>query len=81
MMRIYHLQQYWNQSVIAFIKPFRASESDDSDENYYMEREWRVSGDVHFGLSDVYRVIIPESFARRFREDFPNFFGQLSFVE
>ncbi len=46
-----------------------------------MEREWRVLDRVPFALSDVCRIILPESYARRFRADIPNYFGQISFVE
>jgi len=81
LMRVTQLQMFWTQAVIAFIKPFHAQESDESEKNYYMEREWRANGDIHFELGDVHRVILPEGFAQRFRTDFPAYFAQLTFPE
>jgi hypothetical protein len=46
-----------------------------------MEREWRVIGDVKFALEDVHRVFMPERYAERFREDLPNYIGQLTFSD
>jgi hypothetical protein len=63
------------------LKFFDDSTSDETPENYYMEREWRVLGDVRFDLNDVYRVILPSTFAERFRDDLPEYAGQVTFVE
>ena len=41
--------------VFSFIKFFDDSTSDDDAANVYMEREWRVLGDVNFGLANVHR--------------------------
>ena len=51
----------------------------DDPVNYYMEREWRVFGSLDFGLTDVRRVIFPEEFAKRFRQDLPEYFGEITF--
>ena len=37
------------------------------DENYYMEREWRTIGKVDFEPAEIAKVVLPESFAERFR--------------
>ena len=49
------------------------------EENFYMEREWRVSRDVQFTLGDVQRIIIPVRFSRRLRRDFPKYDGEIVF--
>ena len=53
----------------------RAAETDEA--NFYMEREWRVLGPVEFKLTDVRQVIMPRSRFREFREDFPEYTGEL----
>jgi hypothetical protein len=64
--------------VFAFIKYFDDAASDEDEANVYMEREWRVLGDVKFTLTDVHRVFMPERYAERFRADLPNYKGQLT---
>ena len=66
--------------IFAFLKPFDASTADTDPENFYMEREWRVFGNVSFAVEDVYRVFLPPEYARRFRDDLPEYAGQLTFV-
>jgi abortive phage resistance protein AbiGi (putative antitoxin) len=67
--------------VFSFIKYFDDSTSDEDEANVYMEREWRVLGDVNFALADVHRVFMPERYAGRFRADLPNYTGQLTFSD
>jgi abortive phage resistance protein AbiGi (putative antitoxin) len=67
--------------VFSLCKPFDASKDDTDDENFYMEREWRVLGNVQFTLKDVYRVVLPSAFAERLRHDVPDYFGQVTFPE
>ena len=62
-------------------KPFDGNKTDADPDNYYMEREWRVLGNVMFTLPDVYRVVIPSAFAKRLREEVPNYYGQITFVD
>jgi hypothetical protein len=66
--------------VFSFVKYVDDSTSDEDPANVYMEREWRVWGEVNFELSDVYRVFLPEEFAERFRTDLPEYTGQLTFT-
>jgi Putative abortive phage resistance protein AbiGi, antitoxin len=70
-----------NLYIFGFVKFFNPELSDDDPNNFYMEREWRVLNCVDFKLSDVVRVLIPKSYAERFRGDFPDYCGQLSFLE
>lgn len=73
---------YWDleRHVFSYMKFFDDSIYDDSKENYYMEREWRKLGSLEFKISDVYRILLPEPYAKQFREDVPEYLGQLSFV-
>ena len=67
--------------VFSFIKYFDHWTSDEAAANVYMEREWRVLGDVNFALTNVHRVFLPQSSAERFRADLPNYAGQLTFSD
>ena len=67
--------------VLTYFKFFSANTSDDDEHNYYMEREWRVASNVSFQLTDVVRVFFPQKYAARFREDVPEYIGQISFVD
>jgi hypothetical protein len=67
------------RAVLSYCVPFD-SELDNSDErHFYMEREWRVRGDVRFTLTDVERVVLPRECASSFRSELPVYEGQLSF--
>ncbi|UFU01111.1 abortive infection system antitoxin AbiGi family protein [Radiobacillus kanasensis] len=68
------------KNIFAFLKPFDASKADGDKNNYYMEREWRLVGNVKFSLSDVRRVLLPEKYAKDFRKELPDFYGQISFT-
>ena len=67
--------------VLSYIKFFDNKLLENHADNYYFEREWRVLGNFCFRIEDVQRVIMPESFAKDFRRDFPGYCGQLSFVD
>jgi hypothetical protein len=66
---------------LSFCVPFDSQKDDTDEKNYYMEREWRVIGDVKFKLDEVRRVILPGRYVKRFREDVPGYFGQITFPE
>ena len=76
-----NLEYFLDVLVFPFIKYFDDSTSDEDEANVYMEREWRVWGDVNFALEDVHRVFIPERYAERFRADLPDYKGQLTFSD
>jgi hypothetical protein len=69
------LYQFMGYYVFGFIKFFDDAAGDEDLHNFYMEREWRVLGNVRFELSDVYRVILPERYAERFHRDLPEYSG------
>jgi hypothetical protein len=80
----------WNSTVldsmariqfVSFCKAFDSTKDDTDRANYYMEREWRVVGEVRFKLGDVYRVVLPSAYAKRFRHDVRDYFGQITFAD
>jgi len=79
--RLYELLHFLNFRLFSYVKFFDESLEDDDPENFYMEREWRVLGNVRFDLGDVRRVIIPSSYAVRLRTDVPDFYGQVTFAD
>jgi hypothetical protein len=73
------LERFWDDLVFSHLLFFDNDQPDQSKKNLYMEREWRVRGALPFSLAKVRRIILPEQFADRFRNDFPNYSGQLTF--
>ena len=76
-----NLRNFLDYHIFSFIKFFDHDRSDYDEDNYYMEREWRMIGNLNFELNDVCRVFMPEGYAARFRNRFPIYGGQVSFVE
>ena len=73
------MKDFLKVNVLSHMKFFDPGLSDFNRKNYYMEREWRVSRRVEFELDDVQRVILHSNFARRFRQDFPRYDGEVVF--
>jgi len=74
------LDEFLTSGVFSFLKFFDHEEDDDDPENWYMEREWRMHGNLKFQLSDVRRVILPERFAGELRRRVPAYTGQVTFA-
>jgi Putative abortive phage resistance protein AbiGi, antitoxin len=74
------LQRFLNFHVFSFIKCFDPNLDDSHHENFYMEREWRVVGNVPFKLADLSRVLLHERFGSRLRADVPGYAGQIHFL-
>lgn len=66
--------------ILGYIKFFDHNLPDDDPNNFYFEREWRVLGNVKFKLENVQRVLLSKDYAEKFRKDFPEYHGQLSFT-
>jgi hypothetical protein len=81
LLRVEYLRQLFYQAALAFIKPFDSTELEGAGKNYYMEREWRVYGNVLFQLADVRRIFLPASYADSFRRDFPDLAGAITEVQ
>ncbi len=79
MKRFLNLRRFLEFHIFAFLKFFDSNKSDEDIENFYMEREWRLIDNLKFNLNDVYRIILPEKYAERFREDMPKYRGQITF--
>ena len=79
--RIRPIANFFSLDLLSFLKFFDTRKEDSDKENYYMEREWRIFGNLKFELDDVYRVIMPKEFAKRFRKDMPNYTGQLTLID
>ena len=79
--RLHELLHFLNFRVFSYAKFFNVSLEDDDPENFYMEREWRVVGNVQFQLGDVRRVIVPSAYAVRLRKEVPDFYGQVTFAD
>ena len=72
---------FLNIHILSHLKFFDPFLYDDDKDNYYMEREWRVMREVKFSHRDIRRVIVPESYATRFRRDFPKYDGEVVFAD
>ena len=81
LMKLFKLKLFMHMHLFCFIKFFDDTKTDDDHDNFYMEREWRLIGNLNFELKDVYRVILPETYGKRFQQDMPGFYGQVSYVE
>lgn len=79
--RLFPIKEFLDDHIFSFLKFFDESKPETDPENYYMEREWRILGNVHFTLNDIRRIILPEPYASRLREDLPKYVGQITFAE
>jgi hypothetical protein len=66
--------------VLAYVKPFDETMAEDDPKNYYMEREWRTLISVRFSLPDVRRIVIPEAYGTKLRQNVPMYAAQVTFV-
>lgn len=67
--------------ILCSLKFFDPERTDEDKDNFYMEREWRSLFNIHFEIKDIERIIIPKSFTERFRNDVPDYFGQITFSD
>lgn len=75
------LGNFLDLHVLSYLKFFDHKLPDDHEDNYYSEREWRILGKMKFRIGDVKRILMRESFTSRFREDFPQYCGELTSVD
>ncbi|GAG37696.1 unnamed protein product, partial [marine sediment metagenome] len=75
------LDIFLNFQFFSNLKFFNHNLSDDDPDNYYYEREWRILTNIKFNIEDVRRVLIPEEYAKNFRNDCPNYYGQLTYTK
>ena len=79
--QIQKLEWFLNFHIFSYVIFFDHNLPEYDEDNYYFEREWCVLGNVQFEMEDVRRVLIPEKYARKFREDCPQYYGQMTFVD
>ena len=65
--------------IYSFIKCYDEGLGHNDPDNYYMEREWRILGNLPFNIKDVVRIFLPESFGAKFRADIPEYTSELIF--
>jgi len=75
------LQSDLEELVFGRMKFFTSGLTEDDDENFYMEREWRLPDGLAFRLSDVARIFLPQDYRLRFQEDVPNYAGPVCALE
>jgi len=78
--RLIELERFLDYHIFSYIKFYDHTYAGDHDDNSYMEREWRVVGNVNFSPEDIKTIFLPRAFAKRFRADFPSYSAQLLFV-
>ena len=78
--RLMELERFLSFHIFSYIKFYDHTCADDHDDNYYLEREWRVVGNVNFSIEDIETIFMPKVFSKRFREDFPSYCSQFVFV-
>jgi len=74
-------QWFMEHNIFCFMKFFDSSLPADHRINYYMEREWRIIGNVPFEHEALRRVIVPRAFVGRLLQDFPHLTGQVTVAE
>lgn len=57
--------------IFGYLKFFDPTLPPDHVHNYYMEREWRVAGRVHFRAADIRRIYVSEEFIDRAWAELP----------
>jgi len=75
------LSEFLGAYLFPYMKFYDLELPDQHPDNFYMEREWRIYGALSFAVTDIERIIIPRSFARRLRTDLPDYYGQVTFAD
>ena len=78
--RVIDLQCFFDFHIFSYLKFFDHMLNDDHEDNYYFEREWRVVGNVKFSPEDIKTIFMPSKFSEKFRDEYPQYGGQLIFV-
>jgi hypothetical protein len=78
---LWGLLTFFQVHIFSFMKFFDPELPEDDEKNYYMEREWRKFGNINFTIDEVHSVIIPQSYCKQFKKDFPDYCGQLLYAD
>ncbi len=66
---------------MSYIKLFDATLSPEDEDNYYMEREWRILSDVEFDLDNIIKIYLPNrKYEKLFMDEFPSYGGKFVYV-
>jgi len=76
----FEIQKFLAFHLFSFVKFYDDNLPESDPKNYYMEREWRIIGNLNFALDDVHRIFLPKSYAKRFRKDMPEYEGLVTFI-
>jgi len=71
------LRFFFNFQVFSFLKFFDHTLPDTHPESYYLEREWRVLGNVSFSMGDIVRIIVPAAYKERLRSALSEYCGEI----
>ncbi|HXA17974.1 MAG TPA: abortive infection system antitoxin AbiGi family protein [Thermoanaerobaculia bacterium] len=63
--------------LFGYMKFFDPELPGEHPDNFYMEREWRVLGQVSFGMSDIARVFVPPEYVSRLKETVTEYTGSI----
>jgi hypothetical protein len=58
-------------ALFGHLKFFDPTLAPDHRDNYYMEREWRISGRLRFTIGDIQHVFVPPEYMPRLVAEFP----------
>lgn len=82
--KVWHMLFYQSGiegALFSHLKFFDAGLPDNDINNFYMEREWRVSGRVEFALDDIEHIFVPSAFVTRAAADFPSVSGRIKALD
>ena len=75
--RFEKISSFLEFTVLGLLKPFDTRLPDAAPENVYLEREWRVLGDISFDQENVAKVYAPPGQVKRVEERFPALVGRI----
>ncbi len=75
--RFENVVSFLDFTVLGLLKPFDSGLPDADRQNVYMEREWRILGDVSFELADVAAVYGPANYVEKIEREFPDLVGKV----
>ena len=75
------LQTELEDLIFARMKFFTAGLREDHDENFYMEREWRLHDGLAFRFEDISHIFLPQDYIRQFHEAIPDYTGPVCSIK
>lgn len=67
------IENFLSYHFFSYIKFFDHKLTDYDPNNFYFEREWRILGNLYFGVNDITTIFIPSNYKKQLRIDFPEF--------